>query len=86
MREEHCFTNKTIVLFRFLIMSDIPSDLIVFTYVWFYSKNQRTRREIEERYAKLGKRLYHKAIAPPRVIFWNLRGDVRECPYPLNQD
>lgn len=29
--------------------------LIVFTYVWF--------REIEERYVKLGKRLYHKAIA-----------------------
>lgn len=42
-------------------------------------ENQGTRREIEERYEKLGKRLYHKAIVPPRVILWNhLREDVWE--------
>mmetsp|Transcript_24486 Transcript_24486/g.26778 ORF Transcript_24486/g.26778 Transcript_24486/m.26778 type:complete len:602 (-) Transcript_24486:72-1877(-) len=65
--------------------SDIP-DLIIFSDMQFdmATGGERSRQSqlerIRGRFTRLGRKLHHKTITLPRVIFWNLRGNTKGFP------
>ena len=65
--------------------SDIP-DLIIFSDMQFdmATGGERSRQSqlerIRGRFTRLGRKLHHKTITLPRVIFWNLRGNTQGFP------
>ena len=63
---------------------DIPS-LIIFSDMQFdvavgQGRSQTQLQRIEDRFARLGQRLYGHVLPRPTIIFWNLRGDTRGFP------
>jgi desulfoferrodoxin (superoxide reductase-like protein) len=64
---------------------EIPSALIIFSDMQFdeavgRGQGKTQLKRIQDRFTKLGQRLYGKPLEMPTIIFWNLRGDTNGFP------